>query len=62
MKALIHFLFKGFLGLLVFGVVANAQGIAESTENTEVKKAESQRIQAVLETTSGKITFSKRKG
>ena len=57
MKALIHFLFKGFLGLLVFGVVANAQGIAESTENTEVKKAESQRIQAVLETTSGKITL-----
>ena len=57
MNALIHFLFKGFLGLLVFGVVANAQGIAESTENTEVKKAESQRIQAVLETTSGKITL-----
>lgn len=54
MKALIHFLCKGFLGLLVFGVVANSQGIAESAE---AKKIESQKIQAVLETTSGKITL-----
>ncbi|WP_297814155.1 peptidylprolyl isomerase [uncultured Helicobacter sp.] len=49
MKALIHFLFRGLLGLICLGILANAQ---ENTHNTE-----SQKIQAVLETTSGKITL-----
>lgn len=44
MKALIHFLLKCLLGILSLGVLANAQ-------------EESQKIQAVLETTSGKITL-----
>ncbi|WP_304400556.1 peptidylprolyl isomerase, partial [Helicobacter rodentium] len=44
MKALIHFLFKCLLGILSLGILVNAQ-------------EESQKIQAVLETTSGKITL-----
>lgn len=44
MRALIHFLFKLLLGFLSIGILAQAE-------------TESQRIQAVLETTSGKITL-----
>lgn len=43
MKALIHFLFKLFLCYFILGVSLNA--------------AESKKIQAILETTSGKITL-----
>lgn len=45
MRALIHFLFKLLLGFLSIGILAQAQEL------------ESQKIQAVLETTSGKITL-----
>lgn len=45
MRALIHFLFKMLLGFLSIGILAQAQEL------------ESQKIQAVLETTSGKITL-----
>lgn len=44
MRALIHFLFKLLLGFLSIGILAQAE-------------TESQKIQAVLETTSGKITL-----
>ena len=45
MRALIHFLFKLLVGFLSIGILAQAQ------------ESESQKIQAVLETTSGKITL-----
>ena len=46
MKASIHFLLKIFIGFLCLGFIAYAQ------TNTDSKK-----IQAVLETTAGKITL-----
>lgn len=54
MRVLIHFLFKILLGVMALGILTNAQ---EMQEEVESQSLDSQKIQAVLETTSGRIVL-----